>query len=70
MSGYVNKILTIGTFPFFAGVNLSDSNPLAAALAVEFYPGRLIRYDSDAFALSAFHLFACELVVDTDLFTT
>ncbi len=54
--GNVNELLTFWAFPFFAGVNLSGSNPLAATLAVEFYLGRLIRYKPDAIALGAFNL--------------
>jgi hypothetical protein len=69
-SGNDNQLLTFWALSFFAGVNLSDSNLLAATLAVEFYLGRLIRYNSNAFALRAFHLPAGELVLDTDYLTT
>ena len=69
MRGDVNQLLTFWALPFFAGVNLSGTNLLAATLAMEFYLGRLIRYNSNAFALRAFHLPAGELVADVDFLT-
>jgi len=56
MSWNDNNLLTFWAFGFFPGVNLSDTNLLAAILAVEFYLDRLIRYKSDAFALGALDL--------------
>jgi len=67
--GDVNQLLAFRACPFFAGVDLSDSNTLAATLAVEFHPGRLVRYEPDAFTLGAFHLPACELVANVDFLT-
>ena len=70
MSGDIDYLLTFRAFAFFAGVNLSDFNPLAAAFAVKFHLGRLFRYDPDSFALGAFDLPAREFFADTDYLTT
>jgi hypothetical protein len=65
-----NRLLAIWAYPFFAGVNLSGSNTVAATFAVEFYLRRLIRHNSNAFALGAFDLPALELVLHIDFLTT
>ena len=65
MRGDVDYLLTFGAFSFFAGVNLSDFNRLAATLAVELHLGRLFRYDPDFLALGAFDLPAREFFADT-----
>jgi len=66
MRGDVNQLLTFWAFPFLAGVNLGDSNRLAATAAMEFYHGRLVGYDSNAFALGAVNLPAGEFVANVD----
>lgn len=70
VSGNVDYLPTFRAFSFFAGVNLSDFNPLAAAFAVKFHLGRLFRYDPDSFALGAFDLPAREFFADTNYLTT
>jgi hypothetical protein len=70
MSGDVDYLLTFRAFAFFAGVNLVDSNGLAATVTVEFHLGRLVGYEPYAFALGAVNLPAGELVADVDFLTT
>jgi len=69
MRGNDNYLLTLRAFRLFPGVNLSDANLLAAVAAVEFYLERLVRDNSNAFALRAFDLPARELIADIDFFT-
>ena len=69
MRGNDDYLVTSWAFCLFSGVNLSDANLLSAIPAVEFYLERLIRDNSNTFALGAFDLPARELVAGIDSFT-
>jgi len=58
MSGDVDNFLTFRAFAFFAGVNLSNFNRLAATFAVESHLWRFFGYDPDSFALGTLDLSA------------
>jgi len=65
----INKLLAFRTYTFFAGVNLFDPNGLAATVTVKLHLGRLVGYESNAFALGTINLPACERIADIDYLT-
>jgi hypothetical protein len=71
VSGWNNNwILTFGAFAFLAGVNLRNTNALAAVLAVELYLLGIIGYKAYTAALGAFYSLARVLVMNTEFLTT
>ena len=70
MRGNVNQLLAFWAYAFLAGINLVDSNGLAATVTVESHLGRLVGYEPYAFALRAVNLPAGELVAYVDFLTT
>lgn len=68
--GNDNRILTFRAFAFLAGMNLRNTDTLAATIALELYLVRIIRYYTYAAALRAFNSLTGVFILNTEFLTT